>query len=111
MPEEQLAERELIRTGTTDSVSPEAAGKAAAAIASGPAGRPPRDAGDIAMTHRAPPANGQPAAAAPVPADTDGPAPPPPPAPPPEVPDDEEFQVGKLICVMVPRATAKISRK
>ncbi|BDA47821.1 probable pleiotropic drug resistance protein 1 [Coccomyxa sp. Obi] len=98
MPEEQLAERELIRTGTADPVSPEAAEKAAAATAPGPAdaagGQPPRAGGDIAMTHRAPlSANGAPAAAAPVPADTDGPAPPPKPAPPPDVPeDDEEFQ-------------------
>ena len=103
MPEEQLAERELIRTGTTDSASAEATDKPAAAAAPGPTdaadGRPPRSGGDIAMTQRAPSsAGGRPAAAAPVPAETDDPAPPPPPAPAPDVPEDDEFQVGRLAC-------------
>lgn len=84
MPEEQLQEREMMRTGTAHSTTTSAASK------SMPSSKP---GGVVAMTRQGSSIDGRPAAAAPQPADADSPAPPPRPAPPPETAEEDDFKV------------------
>jgi hypothetical protein len=89
MPEEQLQQREFLRTGTADSTSTSTAAKHAPSTS--------KQGAEIAMNERTAPVDGSPAAAAPQPPDTDGPAPPPRPVPPAEEADNDDFEASYIL--------------
>lgn len=89
MPEEQLQERELIRTGASNAIDSGVSSSSKSAKGGSGSGK----GGSVAMTRRDGSLDGRPAAAAPPPTDTDAPTPPPKPAPAADESDEDKFKV------------------